>query len=634
MRFVEVSTLRLVEFVDSIEGMPDYAILSHTWAEEEVTFKDMETSDYYKNKKGWDKIRRSAAQAAEDKLRYVWVDTCCIDKSSSAELSEAINSMYKWYARARVCYAFLADVETVLDNQAQFIKSRWFTRGWTLQELLAPSNVVFYNMHWKRLGTKKSLANFIGEATHIDTRDLLSQSRAMSRGVAQKFRWASKRETTRVEDRAYSLLGILRVNMPLLYGEGIKAFQRLQEEIIKQSEDQSLLAWGMGLTLSNFLPEGALALSPTPFKNCIDDMQTFKPRFLPGHSTDLPPTPWQVTSRGLRIDLPLIHCEWLNGLAWAPICFFSRPAPEGGSVDIAVIIPLRRHQDGTYWRTVRSTPLLLDITADSEEKTATAMPPYMSKARYSSVFVHMPLTLKTLQGLYGYPSSVTHLDVTDLEASGFKAYAWCPSDGITTRSDDTVQVAGDLGFLSFSKSGPHQQQQPDEKQEGGGGGFLLSPPQEALTVFVARNPATGLAEVTMRVDAVRPGCSVLLEYAIVNYRHESIAARSEAQVVFAGETWRVCKVGRVGAGEGDDDEEEEGGGGGQGGPEGLFRVMRVSPSRGMTPPASAADSKRKRGSEWTPTIQPGIKRSWPDASSQKLLDPDEEAGSVEEMDED
>ena len=169
MRLINVKTLQIEEFIDGY--VPRYAILSHTWLKEEVTFSDMQNGGSLCDKAGWHKIQYSIEQATADGLGFLWVDTCCIDKSSSAELSEAINSMFAWYREATVCYAFLADIPFPLvgdDTEYTLGKSRWFTRGWTLQELLAPENVRFYSSEWRCLGTKAELSSVISCITAID----------------------------------------------------------------------------------------------------------------------------------------------------------------------------------------------------------------------------------------------------------------------------------------------------------------------------------------------------------------------------------------------------------------------------------------------------------------------------------
>jgi hypothetical protein len=188
-----------------------------------------------------------------------WIDSCCIDKTSSAELSEAINSMFRWYQNAQVCYAYLSDVPAIEDldhyrKDSEFRRSKWFTRGWTLQELLAPEIVVFYNHDWVEIGTKALMSGVIRSITNIDRGFLMGESEIKPACVAQKMSWASRRKTTRLEDTAYCLMGLFDVNMPLLYGEGEKAFYRLQLEIIKNSSDESIFAWGQG---TNIVPEMA-----------------------------------------------------------------------------------------------------------------------------------------------------------------------------------------------------------------------------------------------------------------------------------------------------------------------------------------------------------------------------------------
>ncbi|KAI0658003.1 HET-domain-containing protein [Cubamyces menziesii] len=193
------------------------------------------------------KIRGCCALARRHGYRWVWIDSCCIDKTSSTELSEAINSMYEWYAAADLCFAFLEDVSDDHDprlKDSKFRRSRWFTRGWTLQELIAPATVLFVSKEWRLLGTKASLADLVEEITGIGKDVLTHRTSLESVSVARRMSWAAKRQTTREEDKAYSLLGIFGVNMPTIYGEGRNAFIRLQEEILKQVPDQSIFAWG------------------------------------------------------------------------------------------------------------------------------------------------------------------------------------------------------------------------------------------------------------------------------------------------------------------------------------------------------------------------------------------------------
>jgi hypothetical protein len=230
------------------DNIPEYAILSHTWGAdiEEVTFKDLIDSTG-KDKSGYKKICFCGEQARRDGLQYFWVDTCCIDKLSSAVLSEAIISMFRWYQNAAKCYVYLSDISrpafdinkfNQLPWELAFRKSRWFTRGWTLQELLAPASVEFFSKDWEHLGDKKSLERLIYEITGIPVKAL--QGSPLSKfSVTERLLWAEKRETTREEDKAYSLLGIFNIQIPVLYGEGREnASKRLREEIDKPSKGE------------------------------------------------------------------------------------------------------------------------------------------------------------------------------------------------------------------------------------------------------------------------------------------------------------------------------------------------------------------------------------------------------------
>jgi hypothetical protein len=249
--------MRLLEFKnhgefsltkDLIDNIPPYAILSHTWGEddEEVTFQDL-AQGVGDSKAGYRKIQFCRKQATRDGLKYVWIDTCCIDKSNNTELSEAINSMFRWYHEAVKCYVYLSSVlKYNSDENDQFSgsswepafrKSRWFTRGWTLQELIAPVSVEFYSEEGRRLGDRKSLEQPIREITGIPLNAL--QGVPLSQfSVPERISWAKNRETKRKEDKAYSLMGIFNIHMPLIYGEGREnAFLRLRDQIDKRSRN-------------------------------------------------------------------------------------------------------------------------------------------------------------------------------------------------------------------------------------------------------------------------------------------------------------------------------------------------------------------------------------------------------------
>lgn len=338
MRLLNTTTLRLETF----DGEPPpYAILSHRWTEDELLFDDVQQEGWelMLSTQGAEKTKKACRQALQDELEYLWIDTCCIDKSSSAELSEAINSMFVWYNEAVLCYAYLADVDATASGfftgidpsgmnfgmdglrsafanvgapKSGFEASAWFQRGWTLQELIAPETLIFYDRDWNPIGTRNDLDSLIFKITGIEEEDLSrfrpaastvaptcnymqlqradrsdSKLRAIldSYSVAARLSWAAKRKTTRTEDLAYSLLGLFNVNIPLLYGEGEKAFQRLLQEIVRQTGDPTVLvaygrtpffqspssytdcgnvvwleAQGMGASTVSLAKSGALAL--------------------------------------------------------------------------------------------------------------------------------------------------------------------------------------------------------------------------------------------------------------------------------------------------------------------------------------------------------------------------------------
>jgi hypothetical protein len=246
MRLINIKTYQLETF-DNCDTTPPYAILSHTWEQEEVLFHDITTdADGMKKKRGWGKIQGASVEAEKLGILYLWVDTCCIDKTSSAELSQSINSMFAWYRDARICFAYLGDFNG--DDVETFDKSRWWTRGWTLQELIAPVEVMFFAQDWTfmalRSSSTKRIAGITGIGAIVLAGGRLDELHNFS--VAEKFSWAAKRMTTCGEDRAYSLMGIFGVNMAMIYGEGEQAaFLRLQKEIFAVYPDHSIFAWDL-----------------------------------------------------------------------------------------------------------------------------------------------------------------------------------------------------------------------------------------------------------------------------------------------------------------------------------------------------------------------------------------------------
>ncbi|TFK78824.1 HET-domain-containing protein [Polyporus arcularius HHB13444] len=294
-----------LHFFASPEDIPDeYAILSHTWNNKpehgppEQSFQDVrriqkECARRF-TKKGRnprnhasEKIRRCCELAEKHGYKWVWIDTCCIDKTRSAKLSEAINSMFKYYSLAAICYGYLRDVDTVLfpsreefqeyldpwaPKCSEFLRSIWFERGWTLQELIAPRFLVFLSSSWEIIGTKADLADLLERKFRIPAAVLRLQISHTEFSIAQRMSWFEARQTTRLEDEAYCLLGLFEIHMPPLYGEGRNAFRRLQEEIMKQSADTTLFAWPGIYGKSS---KGCLfATSPADFRGCQEVVNT------------------------------------------------------------------------------------------------------------------------------------------------------------------------------------------------------------------------------------------------------------------------------------------------------------------------------------------------------------------------
>ncbi|OJD28977.1 het domain-containing protein [Diplodia corticola] len=364
MRLLNTSTLTLHYFP---ADPPPYAILSHTWGDQEVTFQEWLAKDRdqaIQMKSGFLKVESFCGKAAEAGYQWAWADTCCIDKSSSAELSESINSMFRWYRSSCACFVYLSDVS---DNRialdSEFAQSRWFTRGWTLQELIAPATVIFYSRDWLHMGTKGDHYRIISYITGIGKRSLLRFQQDRSVSIASRMSWASKRQTTRLEDTAYCLMGIVGVNMPLLYGEGHKAFQRLQEEIMKVSDDQSLLAWT------------PLEPSPAPDDDARDQIchgyrgvlaetpQQFSPNIRnrrPAAGFHYWRTPYMMTNKGLQIKLPLVPSASHSSTVFHAIldCTTREPSSPDYTVLHGVGVPLVCvSDDGTQFGRVEGWPL-------------------------------------------------------------------------------------------------------------------------------------------------------------------------------------------------------------------------------------------------------------------------------------
>jgi hypothetical protein len=348
MRLLNARTYEFHDVLGAIK--PDYAILSHTWEDGEVLFEDMRDTSRvdWRAKKGYFKIRKTCEQALKDGCDFVWIDTCNINKDSSTELSEAINSMFRWYRDAVICYAYISDVKA--GDGRSLSGCRWLTRGWTLQEMIAPDRVHFYDKNWIYFGSRISLAAQISESSGLHTSVLLRRHkgqisfqiptegghlvmkltgqlndtslskrtiteseckcctsteeddvRSMLDGfsVAQKMKWASRRTTTREEDIAYCLMGLFDVNMPLLYGEGKKAFYRLQKAILGISSDHSILAFRSDLS-EDLLPGESPLLAPHPvfFRDEIQNMH------MPARGTHT-----SLSGTTLSIEMPICPLE-------------------------------------------------------------------------------------------------------------------------------------------------------------------------------------------------------------------------------------------------------------------------------------------------------------------------------------
>ncbi|KAI6103571.1 hypothetical protein F5141DRAFT_1293411 [Pisolithus sp. B1] len=310
----------------------DYCILSHRWTGNEVTYEEMrkltkvDSRDEIRSRAGYQKVLRSCEQAKRDDFKLLWVDTCCIDLLNGPETSDAINSMFQWYQKSKRCYAYLHDISVFPARRDETFARfngwpEWFSRGWTLQELVAPRDLQFFNKDWVGIGDKQSLAPKLAEITKVPLcilRDGLSSYRP---SVAQVISWAADRNTTRAEDRAYSLLGLLGVSMPTLYGEEKGAFLRLQLEIMRTSNDQSIFAWKDSTTCDARWSSGVLADDPSCFRDCHDVIKMEPKEFCKGllllwesdakepamasQEDDGIPA-FTVTSGAIRIRLPLL----------------------------------------------------------------------------------------------------------------------------------------------------------------------------------------------------------------------------------------------------------------------------------------------------------------------------------------
>ena len=360
MRLLNTTSLELREFFES--NIPKYAILSHRWEPGEVTFQDV-IKRRNLDAAGWHKITSFCGLVREYGYEWAWLDTCCIDKRSSAELSEAINAMFSWYKNGE-CFAYLSDVQCQRDdvqafsalqeNQALVVDreswrdqqycaadttaalrtSKWFTRGWTLQELIAPDRLYFVDKDWRVFGSKCTMDDLLFQITGIKDVALVVLSRE---SIATRMSWASRRSCTRSEDVAYSLMGLFDINMPLLYGEGgRKAFLRLQLEILKLSNDESIFAWSpesgdTGIDIRYTL----LTHSARNFSEC-SNIQRFAPT--------IPREPYAMTNKGLEITTTLLPARGNTRHFFMPLNCYR----QGEVLPLAIL--LHRNHDGRFSR--------------------------------------------------------------------------------------------------------------------------------------------------------------------------------------------------------------------------------------------------------------------------------------------
>ncbi|KAG6368962.1 hypothetical protein INS49_003181 [Diaporthe citri] len=378
MRLLDVDSVtedRLPVFrkiVENGSSRQRYAILSHTWGRpgdyEDIVFEDIPSSETFarfldeatqlkqwqrainKKKAGFSKIANACRVARGMKLKYIWIDSCCIDKSNSAELNQSINSMFRWYKNSDRCIAYLEDLEP----DGELKQCRWFKRGWTLQEFVAPSKVTFYDKHWDLFGERSDtrLSVSLSNITGIDMDCLQDEAKFASLSIAHKMSWAAGRDTTIPEDRAYSLMGIFDVNMPLIYGEGgTKAFRRLQEEIARVSSDLSIFAWDRS---SRHTPDlDALASIPDEFTEYKDMVPSY-------HSQH-----FTRTNKGIEMKTML----------WRMICDDGKERlmlpigkQKNGKPDIGII--LRKLSHNVYIRRGNMQPFLdKQITSSTRRST-------------------------------------------------------------------------------------------------------------------------------------------------------------------------------------------------------------------------------------------------------------------------
>ncbi|KAJ2900730.1 Vegetative incompatibility protein HET-E-1 [Zalerion maritima] len=441
MRLINTTTLTLELFPGDVPF--DYAILSHTWEKEEVTYDAMQDLEAARTKAGFPKIEKACQVSREAGLDYVWVDTCCINKSSSSELSEAINSMYRWYRNSKLCFALLSDLDPRAKTKEYWLsRCRWFTRGWTLQELIAPTDVVFLDRDWTRRGSKLDLVDDINSITGID-HDILKDAEGLPLvSLARRMSWAANRKTTRIEDQAYSLLGVFDVNMPMLYGEGHKAFKRLQEAILTSTTDLSVFAWQ---AQSASLYEGLLARSPDEFAHCRTVLQTRSQFQFQGEIT--------LTNKGIKISPTLGHYQ--DGMYVMDLHCHHTDA-NGKPKPIGIYLS---HKMDAYYR-YRAHILFTRFEAISDEpfsgsNEAFSRTIYLAASRNSRQLSLMQVSPNTRRIKFKFPAFVRIRDVHAVPS------AFCPSRA-QFQYDDFDHF---FGFVRFAIEGVADTNKKDSEHE-------------------------------------------------------------------------------------------------------------------------------------------------------------------------
>ncbi|KAH9889552.1 hypothetical protein C8Q73DRAFT_708063 [Cubamyces lactineus] len=457
MYLIDTKTFLLHPFNEG--SVPPYAILSHVWnGNEQKPPQSRFVKGQDRGKRGGPisrvidrarhtpspKLRGACKKAREDGFKWLWTDTDCIDTSNSAELSEAINSMFVWYRDAVMCYAYLHDVPPNEDPhppQSSFRRSRWFRRTWTLQELIAPASIIFLSSDWQPIGAKRSLAELIESITGIDRLVLTHRRPLEDVSIACRMSWAASREARREEDRAYSLMGIFGVHLSTIYGEGNHAFVRLQEEILKHTSDQSIFAWGSSLreyqsgafvTIAkghNYEQhkdsQPLLASSPADFASCADISSILLSEF--AEKINLPENVpiYTHTGAGIRTALPMVPlspgqelgaCDAMLGLLGCIdtrgrlLALFLRPDPVVSNKALVGGFVAQGGRHNHYYRTTRLTeadmrelfnpsPALRDIiiqsfrhvSARERSSSSTASPSIAS--RNSLIFFEAPCSV-------------------------------------------------------------------------------------------------------------------------------------------------------------------------------------------------------------------------------------------------